>query len=104
MNKSQLIEAVASELGGSKAAAHRAIDAVISSITLGIDKDDAVTITGFGTFTKKNRPARKGRNPSTGEVLEIKASRTVNFKPSDSLKKTLQKGKPQAPGAAPRPG
>lgn len=89
MNKSQLIEAVASELGGSKASAGRAIEAVISSITRGIKVDDAVTITGFGTFTKKNRPARVGRNPATGEPLEIKESKTVNFKASDSLKRTV---------------
>ena len=91
MNKSQLIEAVASELGGSKVAAGRAIEAVITSITRGIEKDDAVTITGFGTFAKKDRPARTGRNPSTGEPLEIKASKTVSFKASDSLKKTVAK-------------
>ena len=91
MNKSQLIEAVASELGGSKAAASRAIEAVITSITRGVNKDNAVTITGFGTFAKKDRPARTGRNPSTGEPLDIKASKTVSFKASDSLKKTVAK-------------
>ena len=89
MNKGQLIEAVASELGAPKAAAGRAIDAVISSITLGIKKDEAVTIVGFGTFTKRNRAARTGRNPSTGEPMTIKASRTVGFKPSQSLKDSL---------------
>ena len=86
MNKGQLIEAVASELGDSKAAANRAVDAVIASITSGIKADDAVTIVGFGTFAKKDRPARTGRNPSTGEPMQIKASTTVNFKPSQGLK------------------
>jgi DNA-binding protein HU-beta len=89
MNKGQLIDAVALELGASKAAAGRAIDAVIASITGGIKTDDAVTISGFGTFSKKDRPARTGRNPATGQPLEIKASTTVNFKPSQSLKNTL---------------
>ncbi len=89
MNKGQLIEAVASELGGSKVTANRAIDAVINSIRQGIRKDDAVTIVGFGTFSKRNRPARTGRNPATGEPMTIKASRTVGFKPSQSLKASV---------------
>ncbi len=89
MNKGQLIENVAAELGDSKAAASRALDAVIGSITNGIKEDDAVTIVGFGTFTKKNRAARAGRNPSTGEPMQIKASTTVGFKPSQALKDTM---------------
>ena len=61
MNKGQLIEAVASELGDSKASATRALEAVINSITIGLKQDDAVTIVGFGTFSKKHRSARTGR-------------------------------------------
>ena len=86
MNKGQLIDAVATELGDSKASASRAVDAVIASITGGIKADDAVTIVGFGTFAKKDRPARTGRNPATGEPMQIPASRTVAFRPSQSLK------------------
>jgi DNA-binding protein HU-beta len=86
MNKGQLIEAVASELGESKAGAARAVDAVINSITNGIKRDDAVTIVGFGSFLKKQRKARVGRNPLTGEAMAIKASRTVGFKASPTLK------------------
>ena len=86
MNKGQLIEAVASELGESKAGAARAVDAVISSITNGIKRDDAVTIVGFGSFMKKQRKARVGRNPLTGEAMAIKASKTVGFKASPTLK------------------
>ena len=89
MNKGQLIENVAAELGDSKAAASRALEAVIGSITNGIKEDDAVTIVGFGTFTKKNRAARTGRNPSTGEPMQIKASTTVGFKASAALKETI---------------
>lgn len=89
MNKGQLIELVASELGGSKATAGKALEAVIASITLGIQRDDAVTIAGFGTFAKKDRAPRTGRNPATGEPLEIEASRTVTFRPSPHLKKTV---------------
>jgi nucleoid DNA-binding protein len=89
MNKGQLIDAVAQELGASKVAASKAIDAVIASITQGVDRDESVTIAGFGTFLKKHRPARTGRNPSTGELMEIKPSQTVNFKASQSLKENL---------------
>lgn len=89
MNKGQLIEAVASELGDSKASATRAVDAVINCITNGIKRDEGVTIVGFGSFVKKQRKARIGRNPVTGEPLEIKASKTVGFKASQTLKETM---------------
>ena len=94
MNKGQLIEAVAAELGSSKTAAGKAIEAVIASITKGIEEHDAVTISGFGTFTKKDRPARTGINPATREPMEIKASKTVNFRPSPALKDTLTNTEP----------
>ncbi|MCI0674198.1 MAG: HU family DNA-binding protein [Phycisphaerales bacterium] len=86
MNKGQLIEAVAAELGDSKAAATRAVDAVINCITNGIKRDEGVTIVGFGSFVKRQRKARVGRNPVTGEPLQIDASRTVGFRPSQNLK------------------
>jgi DNA-binding protein HU-beta len=89
MNKGQLIEAVAAELGGSKAAAGRAVDAVIGSITEGLRRDDAVTIVGFGTFRRRNNAARTTRNPSTGEPMTIQASRTVRFKPSPVLREGI---------------
>lgn len=89
MNKGQLIEAVAEQLGDSKAAASRAVDAVIECITTGIKKHDGVTIVGFGTFTKKHRKPRIGRNPVTGEPLQINASRSVGFRASQSLKETV---------------
>lgn len=89
MNKGDLIDAVAADLGESRASATRAIDAVINCITNGIKQDDAVTIIGFGTFSKKNRAARMGRNPMTGEPLQIKASTTVSFKPSKVLKDSM---------------
>ena len=86
MNKGQLIEAVAAQLGESKAAASRAVDAVTGCITEGVKRDNTVTIVGFGTFTKKSRAARTGRNPATGQPMEIKASTTVGFKASQALK------------------
>lgn len=89
MNKGQLVEAVAAELDTSKAAASRAVDAVIASITNGIKLDTNVTIVGFGSFAKKDRAARTVRNPSTGEPMEIKATKTVGFKPSQALKEEM---------------
>ena len=89
MNKGELVDAVASELGESKAAAQRAVDAVISSITNGVKTDESVTIVGFGTFTKKERAARTGRNPMTGEPMQIKASTTIGFKVSQALEEDL---------------
>ncbi len=89
MNKSDLVEDVANRLGESKASAARVVDAVVESITNGLKNEDAVTIVGFGTFQKKNRPARKGRNPITGAPIEIKPSTTVGFKPSQGLKSSL---------------
>ncbi len=89
MNKGQLIEAVASELGESKAEASRALEAVVSCIAKAVKHDQSVTIVGFGTFTKKSRSARTGRNPATGQPMEIKASTTVGFKASQVLKEQL---------------
>jgi len=89
MNKSELVEAVASKLGDSKASASRSVDAVVECIVDGLKDQDAVTIVGFGTFQKKNRPARMGRNPITGEPIRIKPSTTVGFKPSQGLKQSL---------------
>lgn len=89
MNKGQLIEAVAAELDTSKAAASRAVDAVVSSIVNGIKHDNNVTIVGFGSFAKKPRAARTVRNPMSGEPMEIKATTTVGFRPSQALKDEL---------------
>jgi DNA-binding protein HU-beta len=92
MNKGDLIEIVASELGQSKAAAARAVQAVIAAIGDGLKTQESVTIAGFGTFTKRQRAARRGTNPSTGEPMTIEASRTIGFKPSPALKDSLQAG------------
>ena len=89
MNKGQLIEAVAADLDTSKAQASRAVDAVVRSITSGIKCDDSVTIVGFGSFAKKRRAARKVRNPATGLPMDIKATTTVGFKPSQALKEEM---------------
>ncbi len=86
MNKAELIEAVAEAADLSKASATRAVEAMLDGITTALKKDDQVSLVGFGTFVVRSRAARTGRNPQTGEALEIKASRVPGFKPGKALK------------------
>ncbi len=86
MNKSELIDAVADSADISKAAAGRAVDAMVDSITSALKKDDQVTLVGFGTFSVRTRAERSGRNPRTGETITIKASKVPAFKPGKALK------------------
>ena len=91
MNKAELIESIQSALGAdaTKRAAEESLDAVLSSISSGVRKDGKVQIIGFGTFEVKHRAARTGRNPKTGESMQISASKSVGFKPSSALKGSL---------------
>ncbi len=89
MNKQDLVEAVAKELDTSKAQGERAVNAVLSGISKGVKKDKSVQLIGFGTFLVKIRKARKGRNPQTGETINIKASRTVGFKVGQKFKEMV---------------
>ena len=94
MNKQDLIDAIlANKEAGieSKAAAARAVDAVLDGITAGIKKDGLVQLIGFGTFSVKERAAREGRNPRTGEVVKIKASKVPTFKAGKGLKDKVAK-------------
>ena len=86
MNKGDLIEAVAGATDLSKADAGRAVDAVIGAITDALKGNNQVSLVGFGTFTVKDRAARQGRNPRTGETIQIKASRVPGFKAGKALK------------------
>lgn len=86
MNKSELIDAIASEADISKASAGRALDSVINSITGALSKGDSVSLVGFGTFSVKQRAARTGRNPQTGETIQIKAATVPGFKAGKALK------------------
>ena len=85
MNKNELIASIASEAGLTKADAGKALDAFISSITTALKGGDEVRLVGFGTFAPAERPARTGKNPRTGEVLEIPAKTIVKFKPGSDL-------------------
>lgn len=91
MNKAELVAAVQKTLGEdtSKAAAERAVEAVVDAISKGIKKDKTVALIGFGTFSVAKRNARTGINPRTKEPLKIKASKTVKFKPSAALKASV---------------
>jgi len=86
MNKSELIDAVASETDLSRADASRATDAVLESIIAALGKGDQVALAGFGTFSVRERAARSGRNPQTGETIQIKASKSPGFKAGKAFK------------------
>ena len=86
MNKSDLIDAVAGDADVSKAEAARVVDAVLDSITRALKKGDTVTLVGFGTFQVRERAARSGRNPKTGETIKIDASKNPAFKAGKALK------------------
>ncbi|MGY8861554.1 MAG: HU family DNA-binding protein [Pseudomonadales bacterium] len=86
MNKSELIEAITAEADLSKAAAGRALDAVISSVTGALKDGESVSLVGFGTFSVKARAARTGRNPQTGAAIQIAAANIPSFKAGKALK------------------
>ena len=86
MNKGDLIEAVAAGANLSKADASRAVDAVLDGITGALKSGGSVSLVGFGTFSVKSRAARLGRNPRTGETIQIAASKVPGFKAGKALK------------------
>ena len=87
MTKAELIEKMAKDAGISKAAASSALSSFMEGVTKALKKKDGkVTLVGFGTFSKVRRKARKGRNPQTGELIKIKASNVVKFKPGKKLR------------------
>ena len=90
MNKSELIDAIATEAGMTKADAQRALDATTNSIAKALKKGDTVSLVGFGTFSVKKRAARTGRNPATGETIKIKASKTPSFKAGKGFKDAIK--------------
>lgn len=90
MNKSELVDAVAESADISKAAATRALDAVLNGITTALKKGDQVTLVGFGSFVVKERAARRGRDPRTGNPIEISAARVPSFKAGKALKDAVK--------------
>ena len=86
MNKQELIENIAGSADITKAAAGRALDSVIDSITGSLKQGDSVVLVGFGTFSVRDRAARTGRNPQTGAAIQIAAAKVPAFKAGKALK------------------
>jgi DNA-binding protein HU-beta len=89
MTKAEIVDQIATDADISKAAAGRALDSTLESITKTLTRGDTVTLVGFGTFTVSKRAARKGRNPQTGAEISIPASKVPRFKPGKGLKETI---------------
>lgn len=89
MNKSEFVEAVAQSADIPKSTAAKAVDAMVDVVGKTLKKGDQVSLVGFGTFLTRDREARQGRNPRTGETINIKASRVPSFKAGKALKDTV---------------
>jgi DNA-binding protein HU-beta len=89
MTKADLIEALANKLGINRGDAEKAVNIVLDDIVNALHQGERVNISGFGTFSVSTRQARTGRNPKTGESIEIAASRSAKFKPGKQLKDSL---------------
>ena len=91
MNKKELVSAVSETSGLSKADSEKALNAVISNLTDLLAKGDSTILPGFASLSVKERSARTGRNPSTGEQIQIPASKVVSFKAGTKLKEAVNK-------------
>ena len=90
MNKQELIAAIANDSGLTKVEAEKALNSVTSNITAALTKKDKVTLVGFGTFSTSDRAARTGRNPRTGETINIAATTVPKFKAGKELKMAIK--------------
>ena len=90
MNKTELVDAVAQTTDLSKVAAGKAVDAMLAAVGKALKEGDAVVLTGFGTFSIRERPARTGHNPKTGQPMELKESKTPVFKAGKILKDAVK--------------
>ncbi len=86
MNKSEVMEGMAEDCDSSKDDEGRALDATLDAVTGALKKGDSVSLVGFGTFSVKQRAAREGRNPQTGETIKIAAANVPGFKAGKALK------------------
>lgn len=93
MNKSDVIEHIAQQADISKASAGRALEAVLDAVRSSLQKGEEVAIVGFGTFSVTEREARTGRNPRTGEALEIAAAKVPKFRPGKGLRDAINEEK-----------
>lgn len=90
MNRAELVELIAEKSEVTKAAAERALGALLDAIATSLQKDEPVVLVNFGTFVVRQRAARKGRNPQTGEEIKIKAAKVVGFKAGKALKEAVK--------------
>lgn len=90
MNKGELVNEVANRVGATKAVTAQILDMFTDIVIEALKNGDQVVFPGFGTFATGNRAARSGRNPQTGEVLQIKAARVAKFKAGKALKEAVQ--------------
>lgn len=97
MTKADLIEGLSNKLGLAKGEAEKAVNIVLDDIINALKQGERVNISGFGTFSVSTRQARAGRNPKTGESIEISASRSAKFKPGKQLKDSLNDGEGSQP-------
>ena len=93
MNKTELVEVVSSKAGVTKTEAQKVVTATLEAIVQGVVADGKVILPGFGTFETRQRSARNGRNPRTGEVIKIKATKAPAFKPGKGMKDAVAKKK-----------
>lgn len=90
MNKSQLVELIAKKMDCTKALAEQHLDATLETIQEAVKKGDEVKLVGFGSFSRKLRKAKVGRNPKTGETVEIPGTAIPHFKPGKEFKDTIK--------------
>jgi DNA-binding protein HU-beta len=90
MNRAELIELISEKAELTKVAATRALDALLDGVAVSLQKGDPVVLVNFGTFVVKQRAARQGRNPQTGQKIDIKAAKIVGFKAGKALKESVK--------------
>lgn len=90
MNKGELIETVAKDVGISKALAGRALDSAIAAVKKSLSRGERVSLVGFGSFSVSTRKARSGRNPRTGQTITIPATKVARFKAGDKLAQAVK--------------
>lgn len=91
MTKAQLVAQMAGDAGVTQKQAQEALESLFAQLSKTLKSGDSITLPGLGSFSVVKRKARKGRNPRTGEEIKIAASKSVKFKPSQTLKNTLNK-------------
>ncbi|MBK6743726.1 MAG: HU family DNA-binding protein [Hydrogenophilales bacterium] len=96
MNKTELVDAVAAKTASTKAAAARAVEAVLDTIAETVAKGDSVAVIGFGTFESRKRAARTGKNPRTGAAIKIAAATVPAFRAGKAFKDKVAGGKKAA--------